>query len=222
MVASAKSESSQAGEQRWPMALTLVVAIALPLLLPASISEVTRWVVPVLEALLLVILLVADPGRIDRHTGFVRLISIVLVVILVAGAGVVTTRLAIVLIDGGSGTNSAAELLRVGGLVWLYVIISFAFLYWEFDSGGTVTRTFAPRPYPDLAFPQELNPRVAASGWRPQFFDYLYLGFTNSTELSPTDVMPLALWAKFAMTVQATRSLVILGLVIARAVNILK
>jgi len=87
MVASAKSESSQAGEQRWPMALTLVVAIALPLLLPASISEVTRWVVPVLEALLLVILLVADPGRIDRHTGFVRLISIVLVVILVAGAG---------------------------------------------------------------------------------------------------------------------------------------
>jgi hypothetical protein len=39
---------------------------------------------------------------------------------------------------------------------------------------------------------------------------------------SPTDVMPLARWAKLAMTVQATGSLVILGLVIARAVNILR
>jgi hypothetical protein len=34
--------------------------------------------------------------------------------------------------------------------------------------------------------------------------------------------MPLARWAKLAMTVQAAGSLVILGLVIARAVNILQ
>ncbi len=81
---------------------------------------------------------------------------------------------------------------------------------------------FTPHKFPDLGFPQAINPRLAPSGWRPQFFDYLYLGFTNSTAFSPTDVMPLALWAKFAMAVQATSSLVILGLVIARAVNILK
>jgi hypothetical protein len=35
-------------------------------------------------------------------------------------------------------------------------------------------------------------------------------------------VMPLARWAKAAMTVQAVASLAILGLVIARAVNILQ
>ena len=34
--------------------------------------------------------------------------------------------------------------------------------------------------------------------------------------------MPLSRWAKLAMTVQAAGSLMILGLVIARAVNILK
>ena len=34
--------------------------------------------------------------------------------------------------------------------------------------------------------------------------------------------MPLARWAKLAMAVEAVASLVILGLVIARAVNILK
>lgn len=54
-------------------------------------------------------------------------------------------------------------------------------------------------------------------GWHPQFFDYLYLGFTNATAFSPADVMPLARWAKLAMTVQAITSLFILG--IARAVN---
>ena len=39
---------------------------------------------------------------------------------------------------------------------------------------------------------------------------------------SPTDVMPLARWAKAAMTLQAAGSLAVLGLVIARAVNILQ
>jgi hypothetical protein len=50
----------------------------------------------------------------------------------------------------------------------------------------------------------------------------LYPGFTNATAFSPTDVMPLSRWAKTAMTMQAASSLAVLGLVIARAVNILQ
>ena len=73
----------------------------------------------------------------------------------------------------------------------------------------------------DLAFPQQLSPGVAPPGWRPEFPDYLYLGFTNATALSPTDVMPLARWGKLAMTTQSIASLAILSLVIARAVNVL-
>ncbi|TXS09919.1 hypothetical protein EAO71_36985, partial [Streptomyces sp. ms191] len=66
-----------------------------------------------------------------------------------------------------------------------------------------------------------LNPELAAADWRPRFVDYLYLGLTNSTAFSPTDVMPLAPWAKVVMSVQALLSLLILGLVVARAVNVL-
>jgi hypothetical protein len=73
----------------------------------------------------------------------------------------------------------------------------------------------------DLAFPQQLNPHLAPPTWRPRFIDYLYLGFTNATAFSPTDVMPLSPRAKIAMTVQSVVSLAILGLVIARAVNVL-
>jgi hypothetical protein len=68
--------------------------------------------------------------------------------------------------------------------------------------------------------PQQLSPSVGSPDWRPRFIDYLYLGFTNATAFSPTDVMPLVPWAKIAMAVQSVISLGILGLVIARAVNV--
>ena len=67
---------------------------------------------------------------------------------------------------------------------------------------------------------QHINPDLAPPGWRPRFVDYLYLGFTNATAFSPTDTMPLAAWVKLAMMLQSLISLVILGLVIARAVNV--
>ncbi|MFF4422409.1 hypothetical protein ACFY04_16775 [Streptomyces sp. NPDC001549] len=76
-------------------------------------------------------------------------------------------------------------------------------------------------PTPALAFPQQLSHDVNAADWRPRFLDYLYLVLTNATAFSPTDVMPLASWSKIAMGVQSLVSLLILGLVVARAVNVL-
>ena len=204
------------------MAITLVVAIALTVTLPLRFSWGPTWVFPVIEVMLLVSVIIADPGRIDRRTRETRILNVGLVAILVAKAAGITVRLIIDLIRGAPETNSAALLLRVGFVVWLLIIVSFAFLYWVFDSGGPEARAQRATPFPDLAFPEQLNPQVAPSGWRPEFFDYLYLGFTNATAFSPTDVMPLKHWAKLAMAVQATASLVLLGLVIARAVNILK
>ena len=111
-----------------------------------------------------------------------------------------------------------------GILIWLYSIITFAFLYWELDGGGPEERALNPPAFPDLAFPEQLNPSMwLAPTWAPaEFFDYLYLGFTNATAFSPTDVMPLPRGVKLAMAVQAAGSLFILGLVIARAINILE
>jgi hypothetical protein len=100
-------------------------------------------------------------------------------------------------------------------------ILAFSLLYWELDGGGSAARTHAwPQRRLDLAFPEDLNPHVAPANWLPRFIDYLYLGFTNATAFSPTDVMPIAPWAKIAMAVQAVVSIAILGLVIARAVNV--
>jgi hypothetical protein len=207
-------------EKRWPMACTLILAMAVPLLLPARFSLGPSWTAPAVEALLLIAIIAIDGDRIDRRSAVGRALSLGLVAVLAADAAGVTGRLIVDLVEGGPETNSATDLLKTGFLVWFYTIIAFSFLYWILDGGGPESRFLAPPEFPDLAFPAQLNPGVAPPGWHPGFFDYLYLGFTDATAFSPTDVMPLARWGKLLMTVQAICSLMILGLVIARAVNI--
>lgn len=209
-------------EKRWLLAATLAVVITLLLLLPSRFSLGPNWVVPAIEALLLTAIFIVDRHPSDRRRSVIRGLSWALVFILVADAVFVTVRLVVDLVEGGPETNSATDLLRVGTSVWLYTVLSFAFLYWLLDGGGPEARIWNPPEFPHLAFPEFLNPVVAPPGWRPEFADYLYLGFTNATAFSPTDVMPLARWAKLAMTIQAIGSLAVGGLVIARAVNIFK
>jgi uncharacterized membrane protein len=111
-------------------------------------------------------------------------------------------------------------LLLAGGAIWLTNVIVFALIFWMFDRGGPAARFLVKGTPPDLLFPQQTTP-VEPSGWEPVFFDYFYTSFTNATAFSPTVVMPLSRWAKFAMLVESGVSLLLAILVVARAVNIL-
>jgi hypothetical protein len=210
-----------AGEARWPMVGAVVAALVLTILLPAEVRLGPTWLLPAIEGVLLVAIVVSDPAEITRRSTLLRALSIGLVSVLVFGSLWATVSLISDLIHGGPETNSASDLLAAGAIVWTSNNIAFALLFWELDGGGAAQR-FHERPRRiDLAFPQDLNPHIAAEAWRPGFIDYLYLGFTNATAFSPTDVMPLVPWAKVAMAVQSLVSLAILGLVVARAVNVL-
>jgi hypothetical protein len=178
--------------------------------------------VPVVEAILLVAVVIGDPGKIDKRSRPVRALSVTLIVLLVVTALWCTAELIAELIHGGVATNSAGLLLAAGGGVWASNVIAFGLLYWELDSGGPAVRAHGLSAYPDFAFTEQLTPELARPDWRPRFIDYLYLGFTSATAFSPTDVVPLRPWAKVAMMVQSSISLVLLGLVVARAVNVLK
>jgi hypothetical protein len=202
------------------MAGAVVTAMVLTILLPREQRALPQWVVPLVEGILLVALIAGDPGAIDRRSRALRLISIGLVSLLVLSALWATVRLIDVLVGGGPQTNSASDLLTAGSIVWTSNILAFALLYWELDGGGSAARLQRSRGQVDFAFPQHMNPDLAPADWRPRFVDYLYLAFTNATAFSPTDAMPLAAWAKLAMIVQSVISLAILGLVIARAVNV--
>jgi uncharacterized membrane protein len=215
--------ASPHGEPRLPVVLTLLAATAIPLLMPDSLVLATRWLAPSIILLLLVIMLVLDPGRIDRRSVHLHWLRIGILLVLALGTSYATVALTVALVQGSAAiTNSASELLRTGALVWLGLLITFGFLYWELDLGGPGERAHTERHFPDLAFPQDMNPGIAPPDWYPTFIDYLYLGLTNNLAFSPTDVMPLKHWAKLTMGLQSVASLLVVGLVIARAVNIFK
>jgi uncharacterized membrane protein len=215
---------SPIGESRWPPAVALVVFMALNIAirvwLPHEGAVRLPWLLPAVEAVLLVALLAGDPSRhaTRRHMHWARRVVVALVILLVLAALWATALLVYDLIEGKGVTNSPSELLAAGALVWLGNNLTFALLYWLMDSGGPIARWHNPAPV-DFAFTQHMSPELAPAGWRPVFLDYLHLGFTNATAFSPTDVMPLTHRAKFTMLVQSTVALALFGLIVARAVN---
>jgi uncharacterized membrane protein len=207
-------------ESRWPMATAVAVAVALQFCKPAWLLVGFQWVLPIVWSGLLVAVILADPGRIDSRSRGLRILSIILVILVALNSLGSTIALTMELVWGAPNTNSAGSLLAAGTIVWIDNCIAFSLLYWTLDSGGSAARAHRMPQYPDFAFPQTLTPALAPPDWRPRFVDYLYLGFTNATAFSPTDVMPLVPWAKILMVVQSIVSLVILVLVVARAVNV--
>jgi uncharacterized membrane protein len=210
-------------EPRWPVSLSVIVAIVLQAVLSQKLALQPGWLIPALEGALLVGLAVANPVRIERRSKPIRAASLALIMLITAANAVSAGLLVkeIVTSQVGSGSGAPIALLASGAAIWGTNVIAFALWYWEFDRGGPVHRLQGVSRHPDLLFPQMSVPELTPRGWGPRFVDYLYLSFTNATAFSPTDVMPLARWAKMTMLVQSAVSLALGALVIARAVNIL-
>jgi hypothetical protein len=209
------------GESRWPPVVAvlvfLVLNIALRVWLPSGGFLRVGWLLPSIEAVLVVVLITSDPSGAEERRRL-RRVTLVLVGLLVTAALWATALLVSDLIRGEGVATNASDLLAEGAMVWLGNNLAFALLYWLMDGGGPIARTRLAVPV-DLAFTQQMSPELAPPGWRPVFLDYLHLGFTNATAFSPTDVMPLTHRAKFAMVLQSTLALALFGLVVARAVN---
>jgi hypothetical protein len=148
-----RAEDDVVGEARWPMAGAVLAAIVLTILLPDAMRLGPQWLLPLLEGVLLVTVIAADPGKINRRSRWLRVLSIVLVSVLVLGALWATVQLIDDLIHGGAVTNSASELLEAGTIVWVSNNIAFALLYWELDGGGAAARAHRLPTHYGFAFP---------------------------------------------------------------------
>jgi hypothetical protein len=213
------------GERRWPVTVAVTVAVVLQIQLSDSLTKpLPHMLLPYLEIVLGVGLFISSPVRIERRGKVVRAASLALIV-LISGANAVSAVLLVhAILFEPAITGNATPLLASGASIWATNVIAFGLWYWEFDRGGPVERAVGNtmRP-PDFLFPQMgAPPELVPPNWEPHFIDYLYLSFTNATAFSPTDVMPLARWAKCTMAVQSGVALLVGVLVIARAVNILK
>jgi uncharacterized membrane protein len=208
------------GEPRWPMAAAVLVSVAMQLSLPDRHVLSPTVLFPTVETLLLVVLVIGDPGRIDRRSPTLKRITMGLVIVMSVDnlAGVV--ELVRDILDGSKG-DSGTVLLATGGALWVTNVIAFSLWFWLLDRGGPAARALGTPHAAAFAFPENTSPELAAPNWSPQYPDYLYLAFTNSSALSPTDTMPVTRWAKMAMLVQSFISLVIAVMIVARAVNIL-
>ena len=64
------------GEPRWPMALAVLATGILRATLPPELRNGdARWVFPVIVVVLLVALIIGDPGRIDRDLPWLRVMT---------------------------------------------------------------------------------------------------------------------------------------------------
>ncbi len=209
------------GEARWPVSVAMVAAIVLQVALPDRLNLSSRFLLPAIEAALLVVLVAVNPRRIDRASRPLRSLGLTLIAVASMANAYSAARLVIGLVNGTEG-EAAGALLSTGAAIYLTNILVFALWYWELDRGGPAGRALAVRTDPDFLFPQMATPHIADPQWEPGFADYLYVSFTNATAFSPTDTMPLTRWAKMIMLLQSAISLVTVALVVARAVNILK
>jgi uncharacterized membrane protein len=212
-------EAVNRGLPIWGPLVVVAIAIALDVLLPSKLRLGPQWLLPGLEALLLVGLAVASPSRRAQHYKRRRAVVLTLVALVSATNAVSLALLVHFLVTGGHDTGK--DLILSGALLWVNNVLIFGLWYWELDRGGPVERMRdAPEP-PDFLFVQMSTPELASKDWVPSLVDYLYLSFTNSTAFSPTDTMPLTPMAKSLMAVQSLVALITVGLVVARAVNIL-
>jgi hypothetical protein len=123
--------------------------------------------------------------------------------------------------------ESALQVLRSGGLLWLTNVIVFALWYWRLDGGGPTLRQklkkFGSKSFlfPQMQVPHDERPEFACAHWHPRFVDYLFVAFTQSSTFGPTDAPLLARWAKILSMIQISISLCIVVLLISAAVGAL-
>lgn len=208
------------GEPRWTSAAAIVLVAAAQFALPTRLAARPRYLIPAVELLLLAILVLMNPGRLERRDPMLRRLSLTLTGVLQAVNIWSGTALVVDLLNGHS-SDSPGTLLRSGGTIYAVNVIVFALWYWELDRGGPVARGLGLRAYPDFLFPQMQADGLVDPDWEPTFVDYVYVSFTNVTAFSPTDTLPLSRWAKAMMMLQATLAVLLVVLVIARAVNVL-
>jgi uncharacterized membrane protein len=208
-----------ASEPFWPAQAAILGAIALQVALPDRLAVGPAWLVPSLEGLLLVGMFFATPNELEHEHPRRRRLAIGLIAFVTAANIYSLAALTHYLLH--HNVHQGRELIVSGTLIWLTNFVIFGLWYWELDRGGPGKRAAGHDLTPDFLFPQMSDDTIEPRDWRPKFMDYLYVSLTNATAFSPTDTMPLSPVSKSIMGVQSIVSLVTIGLIVSRAVNIL-
>jgi hypothetical protein len=206
-------------EPFWPAQVTILAAIGLQFSLSDRLTAGPVWLIPGLEGVLLIGLFFATPNMLEFEHPRRRRLALSMIAFVSAGNIYSLTVLSKSLLH--HAVTRGDELIRSGVVIWLTNFLIFGLWYWELDRGGPGKRASGNDLAPDFLYPQMSDDTIEPRDWRPRFIDYLYVSLTNATAFSPTDTLPLTPIAKGVMGVQSLVSLVTIGLIVSRAVNIL-
>ena len=205
------------------MALAIIVTTILHEMLPASyrVIQALVYFYPILTLGFLAVMIIGDPGRIDKQSRWLRVTTATLITTMLVGNTLSALHLVIGILDK-SNVVSPRELLAIGTVIWITNVTVFALSYWDLDQGGAVARFHQLGAHrPAFIFPEMNNREYVDPNWYPQFPDYLSLSFNTALAFSNTDISPVKRWAKMLMLLQSMVSLTLVALVLARAVNVL-
>jgi hypothetical protein len=219
----------------WIARGAILVTAALNAVLINKLTIFPWWLASVVEVALLAPLSVATAWnhkqmrratsehhwlRIHHHRRLLRRAAIVLTAIITLINFQSLYVVLQALLYGAKGTSGQSLLIDALN-IWFTNVVVFALWFWNIDRGGPAARILVKQPVADFMFPQMGSDCPGSEGWTPGFFDYVFVSFTNATAFSPTDTMPLTVRVKVLFMVEASASLLTVGLVAARAVNIL-
>lgn len=212
-------------EPPWQAIVAMVATSTVSFALPNSLRLGSVWLEPGVTALFLVPSLVSaglSKPKLLRLFGYINS-SIISAFLIFSVFQLVRTL--------PSHAETAGQLLKSAGALWLSNVLVFAVWYWRLDGGGPLERGMRRDGipghlhsaffFPQMQMDREMLATTGYSNWEPKFIDYLFLAFNTSTALSPADTAALSRWSKVLMMLQAMISLVIIVLLAARAINIL-
>ena len=202
------SSHTARGRPRWPGAASLLVVGVVYVVLREDLKVAPSFLLLVLVAVLLVPIFYAQlRGR--HHLS--HLLGLALTTLATVAVG---TSVFLLVVFLSTQPVTPATALRDAGLIWLANVVTFAVWYWEIDEGGPGRRRSHAHEGADFQFPQDQD---GSSGWSPDFSDYLFLAFNQSTAFGPTDTSVMSKRAKILSMLQAVLSLIIIAVVVARA-----
>ena len=210
------------GEHWWPIAAAIIVVAGLHVALPARYRVQPAWLFPTVLLVLLAVLIIGDPGRIDRQKTWLRIVTSAVIAVITLANLLAAARLVVeILTNNKLFANHPGGLLAAGAVIWATNVIAFGLWYWDLDRGGAAARAHHPYDNPAFVFPEMQHTDYVPANWVPRFVDYLSLAFWTATAISPTDISAIKPWSKLLMMMEAAGSIVLAALVIARAINVL-
>ncbi len=151
-----------------------------------------------------------------------NLVKYVFYLLLSLITGKVLLNLYALIFDKRISDNGTAILIDAF-LIWIVSLLAFSLWYWIIDRGGPIARaTESHETRYDLLFPQYQGHIPGWEHWTPKFLDYIFFSFFTSTGFSPADTLPLTKRVKMLMMLEASISLIIIGMVASRAISLLQ